>query len=625
MGVPPEPPAPPPPLRVPTSVFDLEADPGAVRGAAFGWRIMANGCRRTVDLVDPPASALRDGWHGRAGDGYDDHWSRLNADITSVSDHADAMAGELEGVAEELASGQTTLDQHRARAAATCPASVDGDMLVFQPADDGETAAVEAVVDEARAQRSTLDQSLSSRRRRLLQRRRALSDVAIWWAGVARGSAAPFSAPAESSRDIRTLRVGDQVIIDTGDGDDVVEVQVDAATGRPVLMVNGIHHTFDPAMRLTVRTGTGDDRVGMEERMDVPLTVLGGSGYDRVRTGAGADRVFGGGDDDRIESGGGNDRISGGGGDDYAYSFTGNDALQGGDGRDVLYGGDGHDRLSGGTDEDYVEGGGGNDTAAGGSDGDVVSGGRGHDRLFGGAGDDTVVAGAETDRVDAGRGDDTVYGERGTDTVANAPLDAVDVDADVGNEFVNLSGSDGFRQRIEADLDAFRGTPSGAEMLRSLDESHEETKAIAADWPVLGGPAYGGDVVTVHEYDEPNGGARVRGLPFVAYDIDIDINPGFRGPERGVPSSVLYHELAHAWDYTHETSQGGTYRGIDPVDNDPARDGIANGERQAVGLPLDHDSDDDTPEIVDPDHPFIYTENAIREDLGLERRDHYRG
>jgi hypothetical protein len=46
-------------------------------------------------------------------------------------------------------------------------------------------------------------------------------------------------------------------------------------------------------------------------------------------------------------------------------------------------------------------------------------------------------------------------------------------------------------------------------------------------------------------------------------------------------------------------------------------------ERQAVGLPVDHDGDPSTPEQVDPDHPITYTENGLRREMGLPDRTTY--
>jgi hypothetical protein len=54
---------------------------------------------------------------------------------------------------------------------------------------------------------------------------------------------------------------------------------------------------------------------------------------------------------------------------------------------------------------------------------------------------------------------------------------------------------------------------------------------------------------------------------------------------------------------------------------------LANHERQAVGLPVDHDSDPGTPDrpadqVVD--HPAALTENALRREMGYPDRPGYR-
>jgi hypothetical protein len=43
----------------------------------------------------------------------------------------------------------------------------------------------------------------------------------------------------------------------------------------------------------------------------------------------------------------------------------------------------------------------------------------------------------------------------------------------------------------------------------------------------------------------------------------------------------------------------------------------------ATGLPVDRDGDPSTPDRLHPDHPEELTENAIREELGYDRRNKY--
>ena len=52
-------------------------------------------------------------------------------------------------------------------------------------------------------------------------------------------------------------------------------------------------------------------------------------------------------------------------------------------------------------------------------------------------------------------------------------------------------------------------------------------------------------------------------------------------------------------------------------------DNVRNLERVAVGLPIDHDDDPSTPERLDPDMPYAYTENALREEWAWPRRPRY--
>ena len=76
--------------------------------------------------------------------------------------------------------------------------------------------------------------------------------------------------------------------------------------------------------------------------------------------------------------------------------------------------------------------------------------------------------------------------------------------------------------------------------------------------------------------------------------------------------------MAHVYDYMNDTLADGTYQGEDQYDV-----GDNNRERVAAGLPIDHDDDPDTPERIDPRHPYVYTENGLREEMGAPHRDHY--
>jgi hypothetical protein len=117
---------------------------------------------------------------------------------------------------------------------------------------------------------------------------------------------------------------------------------------------------------VVVNALAGDDRVTLATRLDVPATIDGGDGNDRLTGGAG---------DDLITGGGGNDRLAGGRGDDDLVGAAGNDRLLGGAGDDFLAGGDGFDLLTGGAGFDSAEAGDDDDAAGSIEDfGDVTIG-----------------------------------------------------------------------------------------------------------------------------------------------------------------------------------------------------------------------------------------------------------
>ena len=44
----------------------------------------------------------------------------------------------------------------------------------------------------------------------------------------------------------------------------------------------------------------------------------------------------------------------------------------------------------------------------------------------------------------------------------------------------------------------------------------------------------------------------------------------------------------------------------------------------AAGLPIGHDNNPNIPEIIDPKHPLQCTENGLRDEMGLPKRESYR-
>lgn len=433
----------------------------------------------------------------------------------------------------------------------------------------------------------------------------------------------------------------------------------------------------------TIYAGNGDDRVTAGRGLDI---IYGGEGHDDIDGGTGADIIDAGAGDDTVHGGGNldgssfeagaddRDTIRGGEGRDYIDGSSGSDVIDAGAGDDVVYGGDGVDHIDGGEGRDYIDGGEGDDWLSGGAGDDIVSGGEGDDVLSGDDGNDVIYAGPGTDAVLGGQGTDHLYVENGDIAYGGDPGDQVthvtidlslleNIDIDSGLlvdpsfiENVEIAGPPEFVQRVRADLVTLASSPAGRQMLEALRDSGGP---LRVEFPLLtpGGTSY------YHE-----GG--------IGYDLEMTSIA--REP---VPPIVgLFHEMAHAYNDRTGTFAWGVYLGpdqsqmraevvlddngdgrgdrivvmdtnhdgavtpdeidrdddgdIDDTDLDLNGDGAVdrldgwtpNDERQAVGLPIDHDRDPNTPDLPAStlfDHPDELTENALRRELAWPERTRY--
>ena len=114
-------------------------------------------------------------------------------------------------------------------------------------------------------------------------------------------------------------------------------------------------------------------------------------------------------------------------------------------------------------------------------------------------------------------------------------------------------------------------------------------------------------------------GAETVSPPTIHHATSVWIDPEYvQLDESGAsPSVVLYHELGHVYDRWNWSNDDREVSG-------GRDDGVRHNERRATGLPIDHDGPASTPDIIDPKHPFVYTENAMRKEMGLPPRDTYR-
>lgn len=452
------------------------------------------------------------------------------------------------------------------------------------------------------------------------------------------------ATPGASEATISTLPNG-RILLDTGGGDDRVEITQDPTSGEVTVDVNGEQHTFtrEEANILVVSSGDGDDFVNTDDGVTSNLSFDGGEGDDFIIGGAGHDRM---------EGGAGDDLLFGGEGRDYIHGASGEDFVRGEEGNDVLYGGNATDDMFGGAGDDYMDAGKGDDAVYGGTGDDVLSGGLGDDMLEGGdggtvgsqSGSDVFYAGRGTDRVIGGSGD-TAYVEAG-DAIERGHLESGDlraeevtIDPAAGSSIViDPSLPADARERIAADLETLRSSPTGRQMLEAIDQNARDT----------------GNTVTITAWSDDNGTAApdnmndatldpATGRPGPGSDVTISYNPQLNSMNfpldatgnrhnapvndsadfRDVPPVVvLYHEMAHAYDEQLGRLDPGVYRGTQDAQGYDDT-GMRNWERIAVGLPIDHDGDPATPQQVDPTHPEALTENALRGEMGIVDRTSY--
>jgi Ca2+-binding RTX toxin-like protein len=461
------------------------------------------------------------------------------------------------------------------------------------------------------------------------------------------------SAPKDFSKEATVNKVGNVTTIDAGAGNDKVNVSQNAA-GEITVDINGAKKTFSAidSQNLVIQAGEGNDTIKVGKGVNVKLTldggtgndninvdkdittgqkidggdgndkITGGKGNDEIRGGKGNDNIKAGEGDDVVEAGEGNDVVDGGDGRDYINGSTGDDKLLGGKGSDTIYGGDGKDNIQGGDGDDYLEGSKGNDTIQGGKGNDILSGGIGDDTLKGGDGDDVLYAGEGKDKLSGEKGNNKIFSQTDdTDDskkkgVKNTVV-TVDLSKAIGSS-ITITGSDEFKERMEADIEMLRSSPIGRKMLEGIDKTSH--------------------TVTIEEWDIQNGQASSRNGTGTRYnsitgtkgttdDVTLKINPSFYPADHIPPIGVMFHELAHAYDISNGTLRSGVYDGTDASDKITTgmRD-VNNSERVAVGLPIDHDNDPTTPEQLEDDsiHPKELTENALREEMNRPKRPHYR-
>ncbi|MFH1859957.1 MAG: M91 family zinc metallopeptidase [bacterium] len=154
-----------------------------------------------------------------------------------------------------------------------------------------------------------------------------------------------------------------------------------------------------------------------------------------------------------------------------------------------------------------------------------------------------------------------------------------------GNSIV-IEGTLEFRQRVVGDLDVIALTPSGGQLVQSIDT--------------------GNQTIAIVETSENDGNSYDPSTKTIEYNpSDVQLSDGSEDWMRRPPVVGFAHELTHA---SHDANGGLT------------TDATGNfsrmlEERRTVGLPAGHGAPDYTGE------PF--SENGIRSEIGLPQRPRY--
>ena len=590
--------------RTVDDVWALDSDPDWLAAARGRTHAMAAPLDSTWATQGRGISSLEEAWAGARADSYLGYAAGLRSALAGACGHATTISQAVRELEDHLTEAQDRLARSYVRAIdGSTAATRRGGVATFTYPDDEpvppaigrEHGVAEGIVSDARAAVQRCAEALSGAAQEL-------TTLGSAWSGPAHGEPG-WDIPRGGVSGVTITQLGNRVVVNSGDSSDDVSISVDPDTGETLVNINGEVQRVPRGVAITSNTGGGNDRIVIDETVPNRIRIVAGDGDDSVVADESGNHldVFAGAGDDTVETGSGWDYVSGGTGHDYVDSGMGDDLIAGGAGNDVLYGMDGDDIIIGGTGQDYLEGARGDDIVLGMDGDDIVSGGRGDDILAGGAGDDVLYAGLGEDSLEGGTGSDSTFATAG-DTVAGAETTKeVVIEDRPWDETFSINGDDAFTARVQADLDMLGSSPTSQALLA-------EIRAHVDD---------GGDLVDINATDGGNTGGTS-----VAYNTsNLLVHGDDAWYKDGRPPVIgFYHELGHINQWRQPGGPGRWYDGNEPIRD---ADGQPLLERQNVGLSWDYDDDPNTPDGVDPDWDFRFTENGLREEFGLPRRDRY--
>ncbi|WP_179292908.1 M91 family zinc metallopeptidase [Pseudomonas fragi] len=363
----------------------------------------------------------------------------------------------------------------------------------------------------------------------------------------------------------------------------------------------------------------GNDTVYIADTLKNTFHIETGPGNDTVVTSSGKSTVL---------TGTGDDMVMTRGGASYVDTGDGNDIVNAnGTGTTVAYTGKGADFFRGGAGMAFIDAGEGDDVAVGG---------QGHSILCGGDGDDLITAGAGSNVIYTGQGQDILNQIKDRDKVFTDSEPTYIAEGritphkKVANTFIGspiplpesgliIQGSEEFIVRVQDDLKLLLSSGNGSQLLRELTKSIRKSQKP----------------ITIAELKQVNNGLYIPNLGDGRSFIQVGMaglpdfggtvyyNPAFSTPG-AIPLTSLYHELCHAYNFV----TGTRFLGASPDGHQGTKQAalVKNDELQAVGLPcntepFDFDKDPATPAL--PTNPAQFSENGIREELGLPLRKTY--
>jgi PKD repeat protein len=187
-----------------------------------------------------------------------------------------------------------------------------------------------------------------------------------------------------------------------------------ASNGQLMVTCDGGGLYANPASVKSIHIigGNGDDKVWINGRITIPVTI----------------QTYNGTDD--INAGGGNDTITVGDGNVWIDGRGGNDVIKAGNGADVIYGDNGNDSITVGNGADKIWGENDNDTIVTGSGNSTIDCGPGNDSVVAGVGNNLVYGQGGNDTLVTGTGYDTIYGGGGYNVLHGATNKTIYPDLD---------------------------------------------------------------------------------------------------------------------------------------------------------------------------------------------------